>query len=88
VNVPASSEIPARGAALFGALAAGVFDDIGAAISATRPGIARTYAPDPDATRAYDDVYGVYRALHDTLGSSHVSLLHDLKRIRNERRAR
>ena len=29
VHVPASSEIPARGAALFGAVAAGYFDDIG-----------------------------------------------------------
>ena len=37
VHVPTWREIPARGAALFGAVAAGVYDDIDAAIDATRP---------------------------------------------------
>ena len=37
VHVPTWREIPARGAALFGAVAAGVYDDIDAAIAATRP---------------------------------------------------
>jgi L-ribulokinase len=87
VRVPSSSEIPARGSALFGAVAAGAYADIGAAIDATRPGTARTYTPDPDAQRTYDDVYGVYRRLYETLGRGQVELLHDLKRIRNERRA-
>src|SRR5437588_9442503 len=35
VHVPASAEVPARGAALFGAVAAGEFDDITGAILAT-----------------------------------------------------
>jgi L-ribulokinase len=87
VHVPASSEIPARGAALFGAVAAGTYSDIGAAIAATRPGMARTYAPDPEAKRIYDDVYVVYRNLYETLGRTQVELLHELKRIRNQRRA-
>jgi L-ribulokinase len=87
VSVPASSEIPARGAALFGALAAGAFDDIAAAISATRLGIARTYEPDPAAKQIYDEVYALYRSLYETLGRSQAELLHGLKRIRNERRA-
>ncbi len=43
VRVPDSSQIPARGAALFGAVAAGHFADIGEAISATRPVTARRY---------------------------------------------
>ena len=88
VRVPASGEIPARGAALFGALAAGAYDDIGAAIAATRPATARTYAPDPAAKRTYDQVYAIYHGLHDMLGRSQVELLHGLKRIRTtERRA-
>jgi L-ribulokinase len=87
VHLPASSEIPARGAALFGAVAAGAYGDIGAAIAATRPGTARTYTPDPDAKRVYDDVYAVYRNLYETLGRTQVELLHELKRIRNQRRA-
>ena len=37
VRVPDSTQIPARGAALFGAVAGGAFEDIEAAIAATRP---------------------------------------------------
>jgi len=85
VHVPASNEIPARGAALFGAVAAGAFPDITAAIAATRPEIARTYRPDPAAKAVYDRVYAIYRDLYETLGRSQVDLLHGLKRIRTER---
>jgi L-ribulokinase len=86
VHVPGSSEIPARGAALFGAVAAGVFPDITSAIAATRPGTARTYVPDQDAKQVYDHVYAVYRRLYELLGRTHAELLHDLKRIATERR--
>jgi L-ribulokinase len=86
VSVPASSQIPARGAALFGALAAGAFGDIAGAIAATRPQTARSYDPDPGAKAIYDEVYAIYRALYETLGRSQVELLHGLKRIHTERR--
>ena len=82
VHVPASSEIPARGAAMFGAVAAGVFDGIVAAIEAMRPSYARTYVPDPAAQGIYDQVYAIYRSLYDSLGSSQSQLMHGLKRIR------
>jgi L-ribulokinase len=85
VRVPASSEIPARGSALFGAVAAGSFEDIGAAIAATRPSVARTYVPDGELKPTYDQVYAIYRSAYELLGSSQVELLHGLKRIRNER---
>jgi len=86
VKIPASSEIPARGAALFGAVAAGAFDDVTAAIAATRPAIARTYTPDPAAKAVFDRVYAVYREFYELLGRSRVELLHDLKRIRIDER--
>jgi ribulose kinase len=82
VHVPASTQIPARGAALFGAVAAGHFPDIEAAVEATRPQIARSYEPDGGAKAVYDDVYEVYRELYETLGRSQAELLHKLKRIR------
>jgi L-ribulokinase len=88
VDVPASREVPARGAALFAAVAAGAFADIGAAVQATRPPVARTYVPDRGATDVYDRVYPIFGALHDLLGRSRPELLHELKRIRAERRAR
>jgi L-ribulokinase len=82
VHVPSWGEIPARGAALFGAVAAGVYDDIDAAIEATRPSSSRTYTPEPAATEVYDRVYAIYRTLYETLGRSDVELLHGLKQIR------
>jgi L-ribulokinase len=88
VHVPASGEIPARGSALFGAVAAGYFEDIGTAIEAMRPQAARTYTPEPAAKAVYDQVYEIYRGLYEMLGRSQAELLHGLKRIRtNERRS-
>jgi L-ribulokinase len=87
VHVPGSSEIPARGSALFGAVAGGAFADIGAAVAALRPGVARTYQPDSEAKLVFDEVYALYRSLYDTLGHSQVELLHGIKRIMRERRA-
>jgi L-ribulokinase len=85
VSVPDSTQVPARGAALFGAVAAGAFPDIGSAIAATRPGIARSYVADPGAKAIYDRVYAIYRSLYDRLGRADVELLHELKRIHTER---
>jgi L-ribulokinase len=85
VHVPGSTEIPARGAALFGAVAAGAFTDIGTAVEAMRPGASRTYSPGATAKETYDQVYGIYRELYDLLGRSEAELLHGLKRIRAER---
>ncbi len=87
VHVPASTQIPARGAALFGAVAAGVFADIETAIEATRPEIRRSFQPDCEAKAVYDALYAVYRELHDTLGSTQANLLHEIKRIHLEARA-
>jgi len=86
VIVPASTEIPARGSALFGAVAAGIYATIEAAVAATRPAEAHRYEPDPDAKQTYDRVYAIYRDLYELLGRSRVELLHELKAIRTERR--
>ncbi len=86
VRVPDSTEIPARGSALFGAVAAGHFPDIYAAIEALAPGDMAVYEPDGDAKETYDRVYAVYRELYAWLGSERSDLLHELKAIRSERR--
>jgi L-ribulokinase len=86
VTIPDAKEVPARGAALFGALAAGAtrggFDDIERAVAALRPATARRYEPSASHLATYDEVYSVYRALHDELGREHVEWLHRLKQIR------
>jgi L-ribulokinase len=89
VHVPASTQIPARGAAMFGAVAAGTsglhasgFSNIAAAVERLRPDTAHSYTPDASANEVYDRVNEVYRGLHDTLGKQHVEWLHDLKALR------
>lgn len=42
-----------------------------------------SYRPDPDRQRAYDALYREYRLLHERLGED-PSMLHRLRRIRNE----
>jgi L-ribulokinase len=86
VKVPASSQVPARGAALFGAVAAGAeaggFAGIAEAARALRPGTGRHYVPEPRATAVYREVFGVWKDLHDTLGRSQVAWLHELKSLK------
>ena len=86
VSIPASSQIPARGAALCAAIAAGAgrggFDDFETALGALAPAVSRRYDPSPAAHATYDEVYSIFRSLHDALGRDHVEWLHHLKRIR------
>ncbi len=86
VTIPDSSQIPARGAALCGALAAGLarggFDDFETAVAALAPAMSRRYEPSSEHRETYDEVYSVFCALHDELGREHVEWLHKLKKIR------
>ena len=91
VHVPGSNQIPARGAAMFGAVAAGSsglhaggFADITAAVARLRPAIAHSYTPEASSAGVYDRVYEIYRGLHDTLGRTHVEWLHGLKAVRRD----
>lgn len=86
VRVPASSQVPARGSALFGAVAAGAdaggFANIAEAAAALRPRAGRTYTPLAQATSVYDDVYRIWKDMHDTFGNRHVDWLHGLKQLK------
>ena len=64
IVVPESKQGPALGAAILGALAAGVFPDANSAIKAmTQTGASRTVTPQPEAARACERVYSDYLAL-------------------------
>ena len=86
VTVRASTEIPARGAAMFGAVAAGParggFASIQEASARLAPPVLRVYEPRADAHRVYGEVYGVYREVCDHFGSRRAEWMHALKRIR------
>jgi L-ribulokinase len=92
VTIPDSSQIPARGAALCGALAAGSanggFDDFEAAVRDLKPAMSRRYEPAPNHRAVFDEVYSVFSSLHDELGRDHVEWLHHLKQIRRAALAR
>jgi L-ribulokinase len=86
VSVPASEQVPARGSALFGAVAAGQqasgFAGIVEAARALRPSTGRTYVPEHRATATYGEVYRIWKDLHDVLGRAHPEWLHQLKRLK------
>jgi len=86
VAVPEAREIPARGSALFGALAAGSprggFDDVERAVAELSPAVSRRYDPSQHHRATYDELYSVFSSLHDELGRRHVEWLHHLKEIR------
>jgi L-ribulokinase len=88
VSVPSSSQVPARGAALFGAVAAGPeaggFASVAQAAGALRPGMAGTYHPRPGATATYEQVYRIFKDVHDTLGRQRSSWLHGLKQLKRQ----
>ena len=78
--------VPGRTAGVTGRAGAATGFCLGTWIEATRPKKVRTYEPDLEAKKTYDRVYEIYRRLYELLGRSEVRLLHDLKRIRTERR--
>jgi L-ribulokinase len=87
VKVPASSQVGARGSALFGAVAAGEeaggFSNIAKAAKALCPPTACTYPPDTKRMGGYAKIYPIWKGLHDSLGSANVAWLHELKRLKH-----
>lgn len=88
VTVHVSDEIPARGAALFGAVAAGSvrggYDSIEEASVALSSPVLHIYEPRVEHSAQYDAVYRVYRELYQLFGNTQAQWLHTLKRIRTE----
>jgi L-ribulokinase len=88
VDVAASSQAPAVGSAMYGAVAAGSagggHDSIDQAVAAMARPHALTYRPDPDAVATYARLYDEYRALHDYFGRGTNDVMKRLRVIRRE----
>lgn len=82
VEVPDSEEVPARGAAIFGALAAGAFSSLDEASARLAAKPKARYLPDRSARATYEKVYTIYKRLYQFFGQEEPELLHQLKRIR------
>jgi L-ribulokinase len=63
-----SSQTPALGAAISAAVAAGGHASFEAAQQKMTSLGSRAFHPDPEAHAVYDDLYALYRELHDTFG--------------------
>ncbi len=91
VTVRASNEVPARGAALFGAVAAGAkqggYDQIEDAVKELAPPISKIYTPDVEASKHYHAQYRIYHELYQYFGKDHFDLMHELKQYRQNSRS-
>jgi L-ribulokinase len=84
--IAGSSQTPALGAAMFGAVAAGAaaggYDSIVEASRAMAHLSTERYRPDADAGRIYDQLYAEYLRLHDLFGRGGDDVMKNLRRIR------
>jgi L-ribulokinase len=63
IDIPACDQAVALGAAMFAAVAAGLYADIPAAQKAIGPKIEKTYKPNPERVTVYETLYKNYRVL-------------------------
>jgi L-ribulokinase len=88
VDVAASNQAPAVGAAMYGAVAAGAarggYDTIDAAVAAMARPHVRTYVPDPANVAVYARLHDDYRLLHDYFGRGTNDVMKRLRTIQEE----
>jgi L-ribulokinase len=90
-RIAASSQTPALGSAMFGAVAAGSVSGGYDTIVEAAEHMARLrderYTPDPASKGIYDELYAEYRRLHDYFGRGENDVMKSLKAIRARVRA-
>jgi len=84
IKVAGVQEASAFGAAMFGAVAAGIHPDIHAAASKMAPRPKKTYKPNAENRALYDALFMEYDKLHDYFGRDKNSVLKKLLRIRRK----
>jgi L-ribulokinase len=82
IKVAAAEQASALGAALHGAVAAGVYRDLNAAARRMTEPPKRKFVPNKKASAVYEQLYAEYVRLHDQLGRDPNSVLKRLKAIR------
>jgi len=85
IDVASSDQAVARGAAIFGALAAGAeasgFPTADEAVARLGSGSEATVEPDARTAGAYDRLYAIYRRLHDYFGREAKEIMYGLREI-------
>lgn len=80
LSVIGSAQGPALGSAIHAAVAAGAYPDITSAAAAMGRRVPSAYLPDRARADAYDDLYEIYRALHDHFADG--AIMHRLRALR------
>jgi len=88
INIPAAGQVPALGASMFGAVAAGRrrggYDTIFEAAKHMARLTDKSYRPVPANRAVYERLYREYVCLYDYFGRGGNSVMQTLRRIRNE----
>jgi len=88
IHIIRSTQGPAVGSAIHGAVAAGVWPDVPTAARHMGGLSPQVYRPSPEAARVYDEIYADYRFLHDLLGRAGPTGSDQLlKRLRSRKNA-
>jgi L-ribulokinase len=89
-KIAGSSQTPALGSAMFGAVAAGRarggYDSIYEAAPVMGKLKGETFKPNPEAVKVYDKLFGEYMLLHDYFGRGGNDVMKRLKAIKAEAR--
>ena len=90
MKISRSDQTPALGAAIFGAIASGAFDNVSSA-QAVMTGIKKTYEPNSESHSVYQQIYSLYSQAHDAFGTPNWSgqmsnIMKDLLEIRDGQR--
>ncbi len=88
INVIASEQGPALGAAIHAAVAAGAHPDLRTASAAMGRVHPAVYTPDRARAAAYDELYAEYQVLHDHFGRGATDVMHRLRALRRRSTAR
>ncbi len=88
LSLAVSGYAGALGAAIHGAVAAGVYPDVPAAAAAMGQKVPNAYLPNEAAAAEYDKLYAEYQELHDHYGRGGSKVMYRLKQLKREAMAR
>lgn len=79
LSVATTQVVGALGSAVYGAVAAGCYDNLAEAADAMGGKIPAAYKPQPEAVELYNELYAEYELLHDYFGRGENEVMHRLK---------
>lgn len=81
LSTATSEQAPALGAAIYGAVAAGLYQDVFAASAAMGGKVTNQYEPNEEVSAQYDPIYAEYVKLHDYFGRGGNDVMYTLRAI-------